>query len=90
MIKELQTLITILIMASSFPAGYLLAWLCKDELVAGRKWFKIISTLSIVLAFVFLLLIDIEEKFVIVMGLIYIGVVSLISETKSYDKKFVK
>ena len=90
MLKEIQTLLTILIMASSFPVGYLLAWLCRDELVSERKYFKIISTASIVLAFVFLLLINIEEKFVIVMSLIYIGVVSLISETKSYDKKFVK
>ena len=87
MIKETLTLI---ILFTSFPVGYLLAYLCRDELVSLRKWFKLIYISCIVLAFVFLLLIDVEEKFVIVFSLVYFGVVSLICSKLSYKKGFVK
>ena len=87
MIKELLIIIGVLL---AFPAGYLLAYLCRDELVAGRIYFKLIAGICIVLIFVFLLLIDIKDKFVIVFSLIFIGIVSLISLNKSYDKKFVR
>jgi len=36
MIKEA---LLIVILASSILAGYIIAYLCRDELVSGRKWF---------------------------------------------------
>ena len=32
--------IAILILA--IPAGLLISWLAKDELIAGKKWFKVL------------------------------------------------
>jgi len=79
-----QILLTILVLLLAFPAGYLLAYLCKDELVAGRKWFKLLALISTILAVIFVFF-----NVTISLTLIFISVVSLISLSKGYDKKFV-
>jgi len=81
MIKELLLAIVLLL---GIPAGYLLAWLCKEELVLGRKWFLVILVLSLVSGVVFLFfnLISSLTSFFIV-------IISLISLILSYNKKFV-
>ena len=81
----LTILLAILILISSFPSGYLLAYLCKDELVQGRKWFKLLALISSLLAIVFLFF-----NLTIALTLIFIAIVSLISLAKSWDKKFTK
>jgi hypothetical protein len=83
----MQDVIVILILLSSFPVGYLLAHLCRDELVAGRKWFKMISLVSFALAFI---LTFAYFKLEVISTLVYICITSLVSLYKSYDKKFVR
>lgn len=39
-------LVEILILLTSIPTGMLLAWLCDDELKAGKKWFLTLASLS--------------------------------------------
>ncbi|MBM3230056.1 hypothetical protein FJZ22_00135 [Candidatus Pacearchaeota archaeon] len=34
---------------SAIPIGYFLAWLAREELVVGRKWFQRLVILSLVL-----------------------------------------
>ncbi|MBU3912888.1 MAG: hypothetical protein KKB21_04970 [Nanoarchaeota archaeon] len=80
-------LIIALMLATSFPVGYLLAYLCKEELVNGRRWFKLISWLS---AGLILGLLVFYRDFSVILTLAYICIVSLISVHKSFDKKFVK
>lgn len=80
-----QILLIILVLLLAFPSGYLLAYLCRDELVAGRKWFKLLALSSTILAIIFVFF-----NFTISLNLIFISIVSLISLGKSYDKKFVK
>lgn len=77
-------------MLSSFPAGYLLAWLCKDELLTGRKYFFALSITSLI-SIIVIGLINIENKakFSIILVLLYIIIVSMISYWKSYDLKFL-
>lgn len=82
-----QTLLVFLILASAFPVGYLLAYLCKEELAAGRKYFKILAWLAVVLAIIFLLF---YRDFSIILTLAYISIVALISVHKSYNKKIKK
>ncbi len=82
MIKEL--LITILLILA-LPIGYLLAYLTRDELVKGRKYFKLIILMSSVLAVIFLFF-----NSIVSLGLIFMSLVTLISLAKSYDKRFVK
>jgi len=82
----MQTLITILILVTSFPIGYLLAYLTKDELIDGRKYFIVVAIIGLILSLIFGFL----GKLVIVLTLFYMVIVSLICIWKSYDAKFVK
>ncbi|MDD5151255.1 MAG: hypothetical protein PHC28_12400 [Flavobacterium sp.] len=85
MIKEI---LTIIFLISAFPVGYLLAYLCKDEILQLRKWFLVIFAGSLILSsaisfFYF------EIRTEIILSLFYIAIAGLISIWKSYDKKFL-
>jgi len=54
-------IIEIIILLSAIPIGYLIAWLAKDELVAGKKWFRVLIILSILISAWFYL---IGEKYI--------------------------
>ncbi len=76
----------LIILALAIPSGYLIAWLARDELLAGRKWFLGIIILSVFVG---------TWSYFIGQG--YIGwtagfmiIVSFISLIKSYDKKWIK
>ena len=75
------------LLLTAIPIGLMLAWLCKDELVLGRKWFVVIIT-----SFSFLLLASLifYRNFSILLSLSYMIVVTYISLHKSKNKKFVK
>jgi uncharacterized membrane protein YoaK (UPF0700 family) len=81
----LKILLTSLILILAFPVGYLLAWLCRDELVSGRRWFKLLAFLSLIFAAIFLFF-----NLTISLSLFFIFIVILISLKKGYDKKWVK
>lgn len=38
----------LIILALAVPAGFLIAYLAKDELKKGRKWFKALAILSLI------------------------------------------
>ncbi|HUS50915.1 MAG TPA: hypothetical protein VMZ91_12175 [Candidatus Paceibacterota bacterium] len=75
------------ILLLGIPVGYLLAYLTRDELVSGRKWFKMISVISFILAIILLIF---YRNLAVILTLAYICITSLISLYKSYDKRFVK
>ena len=81
----LQQILVVGLLILAFPIGYLLAYLTREELVSGRKYFKLLCLISSILAVVFLF-----YNYIISLSLIFISIVSLISISKSYDKKFVK
>jgi len=83
-LEELSMSLTIIILALAIPAGYLIAWLARDELVIGRKWLKILILIS---AFLFGFFLLGEQRYVAWTGL-FILVVSFISLIKSFDKKW--
>jgi hypothetical protein len=72
-----------------FPAGYLLAWLARDELVAGRRWFLFLSAVSFLAAIV-IVFIEFSLKFVIILSLFFIIIISQVAVWKSYDKRWVR
>ena len=43
----------IILLLLAIPTGLILAWLAKEELKEGRKWFKALVIASIALAFFF-------------------------------------
>jgi hypothetical protein len=77
----------LIIMATSLPAGYIIAYFCKDELVAGRKWFISLMIISLILILIFL---AVYRYASIILTLAYIFVVSLINLILSHEKRFVK
>ena len=84
-------MISVLILLTAFPVGYLLAKLTREELISGRFWFSMIILVAIITAVINLSFIkDFEFRLVNVLTLLYITIVSCISLWKSFDKKFVK
>jgi len=82
----MEVLIYALILASSIPVGLILAWLCDDEVVYGKKWFKIILyVLCIGLIGVLLFYFN----WSIVLSLVYMIIVTLISLIKTLKKRHV-
>tara|TARA_Y100000310_G_C20503734_1_gene725330 strand:- start:36 stop:284 length:249 start_codon:yes stop_codon:yes gene_type:complete len=81
----LQILLILFIILLGIPLGYLLAYLTRDELVSGRKYFKLLVLISSILTIVFLFI-----NPVVALSLIFISIVSIVSLIKSYDKKFIK
>ena len=48
----MKTLLLIVVLISSIPAGFILSWLTKEELKAGKKWFVIVIIASLILGFI--------------------------------------
>ena len=78
-------LLTLASLILSVLVGYFIAWLCRDELKQGRKWFKLLIALSFLTGIVFLFYYKIE----IVLTCAVIIIISVISLVKGYDRKWV-
>lgn len=79
-------IIEIILLILAVPTGFLLAWLGRDELVDGKKWFKLIIVASLVLSGLFWLFgLD-----YISLTLGFIAIASFISIIKSNDRKWTK
>jgi Na+-driven multidrug efflux pump len=78
-------IIEIILLCLGIPAGYLIAYLGRDELKIGRKYFKIISfVLPFVSILFFFFGFSIEAY-----SLLFALLIALISLVKSYDENFV-
>ena len=77
----MSLLIAFLILIASFPTGYILRYLTKEELKAGKKYFKSVCTISLVLAigFLFLPLNNLVYKQTIIFSLLFMANVAFIS-----------
>lgn len=76
----------ILFLVVAIVAGYLIAYLSRDELVQGRKWFQRLAITFFVVGIGFSIFgFDVEA-----MVCSFIVIVSWISYIKSKDNKFVK
>ena len=77
-------ILEIVILLLAIPAGFLIAWLARDEISEGRKYFRILITVSIIGAVLAFLYGRMAESWT--MG--FIIIVSFISLIKSKDKNF--
>jgi len=82
----LEIIYSIFLLLLAIPVGYLIAGLAKDELIEGRKWFKLLTLTGFLLGVVFLILGWIPEAF----SSLFMGIVSFVSFIKSYDSKWKK
>lgn len=79
-------ILEIVVLALAIPAGFLLAWLARDELKDGKKWFRIIILVGVFVGGWFYLT---GERYV-TWSAGFIIIVSFIALMKSEDKKWVK
>lgn len=79
-------LIEITILLLAIPIGYLITWLAKDELILGRKWFKLIILTSIILGIFYYFI----GNSTMMLTNLFIAILSVVSLMKSYDKKWTK
>jgi amino acid permease len=77
-------MITWLILLLAVPVGFLVSWLSRDELIQGRKYFRILVITSI-LAFLGFWL---YGRPIEAWSSGFIGIVSLVSLITSGDKRF--
>ncbi len=77
----INIILGILIIFFAIPAGYLLAYLTKDELEKGRKWFILIISIFFIISLISLFFSKIISIFSI-----FVCLVTLISLYKSYEK----
>ncbi len=76
----------IVLLILAIPSGYLIAWMAKDELKDGQRWFRVLFIASVLLAGLFYLLGD----SLISLTCLFISIVGLVSLMKSNDKKWTK
>jgi len=75
-------LLEVIILILAIPVGFLIAYLARDELVAGRKWFKAIIIVGVVVGiggFLF-------GQSIVGWTCGFILIVSFVSYWKSYPK----
>jgi len=75
-----------IILALSIPAGFLIAWLARDELIQGRKYFRILALLSVLIGISSIFFNFYEISF----SCAFIAIVSIISLMKSRDKRWTR
>jgi hypothetical protein len=76
----------LIILLLAIPVGILIAFLAKDELIAGRKYFKAIIIASILSTIWFFLTKHNPSAYTS----LFILITTFISYRKSFDKKWTK
>ena len=79
-------MIEILLLILAIPAGFLIAYLARDELIVGRKWFRIIIILGLIAGTWFY----ITGERVVSLSSWFMGIIALVSLIKSNDKRWTK
>ena len=81
-----KMILEILLIIAAVPLGLLIAWLVKDELVAGKIYFIAIMSLSALLAFAAYYYNKIPES----LSLVFVFIVALVALVKSGDKSWTR
>jgi uncharacterized membrane protein len=76
----------IFLLVLAIPAGFLLSWMAKDELKEGKKWFKALFIISLILTVLFL----IYGISYAALTSAFVAIVSLISLIKGCKRKGFK
>ncbi len=77
-------ILIIIALLLAYPVGLLLAWLARDELVSGRRWFKLI----IIVAMIIGLWLSFQGKKVMAFSSFFIVIATVVSYWKSFDAKW--
>ncbi len=77
----------ILILATSIPAGLLLAWLCDDELKKGKKYFMAMICLLLVVLAGFLLFYRNISAILSILYLIAVFKIMILKGKNKFEKR---
>ncbi len=80
-------MIEIIILLLAFPIGYLISWMAREELVQGKKWFKILIAISFFVG-IFSLIYNLREIFYTSIFMIIVAGISLRKGSKNRERKF--
>ena len=81
-----STLFSFLFLLTAIPIGFLIAFLARDELLAGRTWFRGLVLTGILGAGWFAL----TGKVAIAWTILYLAVLAFIAYCKGFDGKWTK
>lgn len=68
-------LMSVLILLTAIPVGLILAWSTKEELFEGRKWFRIIVSIALVISIISFAI----KNYILGFTLLYIAIVTFVS-----------
>jgi len=83
---NINLILNAIVLILAIPVGFLIAYLCRDELIQGRKWFQSIIVLCFLGAICFFII----GNQVVVFSFAFLAIVAFISMLKSNDKKWIK
>ena len=86
MLGTMQIILLTLISLLGIPAGFLLKKITMEEMKAGRRWFRIISVLSLISAIVSITLIN-ENSALYASTLMFIFFISSVPLIKKNKKR---
>ncbi len=78
--------LSLIILTLAIPVGYWVAWLARDELVVGRRWFGLLMFLGALAALVFLIV----EKYAAAGTSAFIAILAFVSYWKSLDRTWTR
>ncbi len=70
----------------SIPLGLIVSWMAREELIEGRKWFKVLVIFFIISGIWFYL----TGKNHVSLASFFISIFSLVSYIKSFNAKWTK
>ena len=79
-------ILEVLILILAIPTGFLIAWMAKDELIDGQKWFRALIILGLLGGMLFYF----YGLGYIALTCLFIAIVAFISLMKSRDKRWTK
>lgn len=79
-------MIELIVLLLAIPVGLLVAYMARDELVDGRKWFTYIFIIGFLAGMWFFLI----GKNIEMYSSFFISIISIVSYIKSFDKKWTR
>lgn len=81
-----ELILSFLLLLCAVPIGFWIAWLARDELIIGRRWFVLLGILGVLL----IITTSILGQYSAAWTGAFISLLAGISYWKSFDKKWVK
>ncbi|MDO8563935.1 MAG: hypothetical protein Q7R87_02915 [Nanoarchaeota archaeon] len=79
-------IIGLIVLALAIPVGMLVAYMARDELIDGRKWFNVLFIVGVLAGVWFFLTGKNAEGY----SSLFVAIIVIVSYIKSFDKKWTR